>query len=110
MKNNVLSKGRYWPLDQNKVYLKMHLAAMLIIPITFHANGATLNSKTLINNKEFSTERTPLTDKFLAPITVTGTVVDETNNPMPGVTVKTKDGNLGVVTDVNGKFTINVEA
>ena len=110
MKNNVLSKGRYWPFDQNKMSLKMHLAAMLIIPITFHANGAPLNSKISANNKYFLTERTALTGKLLAPITVTGTVLDEANNPMPGVTIRSKDGTVTTVTDVNGKFTINVEA
>jgi hypothetical protein len=110
MKNNVLSKGRYWPFDQNKMSLKIHLAAMLIVPITFHANGSTLNSKILFNKTDFTTERNHLSGNLLAPITITGTVVDETNSPMPGVNIKSKDGTVATVTDINGKFTINVEA
>jgi TonB-linked SusC/RagA family outer membrane protein len=39
---------------------------------------------------------------------VTGTVVDENNQPLPGATIKIKTGNISTATNVNGKFSINV--
>jgi Ca-activated chloride channel family protein len=41
-------------------------------------------------------------------ITVTGTVMDSYNNPLPGVTVLIKGTTTGTFTDINGLFTINV--
>lgn len=39
---------------------------------------------------------------------ITGTVVDEKNEPLPGASVKAKSGQGGVSTDGNGKFSISV--
>jgi TonB-linked SusC/RagA family outer membrane protein len=41
-------------------------------------------------------------------VKITGTVVDDTKAPLPGVSVKLKGTNLGTVTDVGGKFVIDV--
>ncbi|MBN1791357.1 MAG: von Willebrand factor type A domain-containing protein [Bacteroidales bacterium] len=41
-------------------------------------------------------------------ITVTGTVTDSYNNPLPGVNVIIKGTTTGTLTDINGAFTINV--
>ncbi|WP_254060935.1 SusC/RagA family TonB-linked outer membrane protein [Mucilaginibacter sp. L196] len=49
---------------------------------------------------------TPLAD---ASKSVSGTVIDDTNQPLPGVTVKIKGTSLGTQTDVKGKFTISVQ-
>jgi TonB-linked SusC/RagA family outer membrane protein len=43
-------------------------------------------------------------------VKVTGTVVDDTNQPLPGVSIKLKGTNIGAVTDVNGKFVIDLPA
>lgn len=43
-----------------------------------------------------------------AVITITGQVVDDKDLPLPGVTVKVKDGKAAVITDANGKFSIDV--
>ena len=41
---------------------------------------------------------------------ITGTVVSEADNePVIGATVKVKGENQGAVTDVHGKFTVNVK-
>jgi TonB-dependent SusC/RagA subfamily outer membrane receptor len=40
------------------------------------------------------------------PITVSGTVKDETGEPLPGATVAVKGTTTGTTTDVNGRFTI----
>ena len=41
-------------------------------------------------------------------VTITGTVTDQTGDPLPGVNVVVKGTLLGVITDVNGIYTINV--
>jgi TonB-linked SusC/RagA family outer membrane protein len=40
--------------------------------------------------------------------TVTGTVVDTNNEPVIGANIKEKDATNGIVTDVDGKFSLNV--
>ncbi len=45
----------------------------------------------------------------LQPITVTGTVSDETGNPIPGVTIVLKGTTQGSISDANGEYTINVD-
>lgn len=39
---------------------------------------------------------------------ISGTVLDETNSPMIGVTVRVKGGQVGTTTDLDGKFSLNV--
>ena len=41
-------------------------------------------------------------------IRITGTVVDDTNEPLVGASVKVKGTTAGVITDTNGKYTVNV--
>ena len=41
-------------------------------------------------------------------VTITGTVTDETNQPMPGVSVTVKGTSIGIVTDGSGKYSIAV--
>ena len=42
-------------------------------------------------------------------VKVTGTVTDETNQPVPGVNVLLKgSSNIGTVTDIEGKYTLNI--
>ncbi|MCO4294389.1 TonB-dependent receptor [Solitalea sp. MAHUQ-68] len=43
-----------------------------------------------------------------ANVKITGTVVDESGAPMPGVSVVVKGSSLGTSTDGDGKFTLNV--
>jgi TonB-linked SusC/RagA family outer membrane protein len=40
---------------------------------------------------------------------ISGTVTDEHNQPLPGVTVRVKNTTQGVSTDVNGKYTVSAE-
>ena len=40
--------------------------------------------------------------------TVTGTVKDVNGDPLPGVTIRIKDSQLGVVTDASGKYNIQI--
>jgi iron complex outermembrane receptor protein len=48
------------------------------------------------------------TNTAIASVTIKGEVFDEQKAPLPGVTVRVKGGNSVTVSDVNGKFTINV--
>ncbi len=41
------------------------------------------------------------------PIVVNGTVIDQTGQPLIGVTVQTVDGKAATITDLSGKFSIN---
>jgi TonB-linked SusC/RagA family outer membrane protein len=43
---------------------------------------------------------------LLAQVSVTGTVTDANNNPLPGVSVRVKNSNIGTSTDPSGRFTI----
>ncbi|MBK0381935.1 TonB-dependent receptor [Pedobacter sp. SD-b] len=40
-------------------------------------------------------------------IKITGTVTDDTGEPLPGVSIKVKDTNIATTTSVDGKYTIN---
>jgi len=42
------------------------------------------------------------------PITISGTVFDETNTPLPGVSVLIKGTTIGTATDADGKYTLSV--
>jgi TonB-linked SusC/RagA family outer membrane protein len=58
------------------------------------------------NNNIIIFEKLQVTGTAVAPPTViSGTVVDESNHPMPGVSIKVKDGKQGWVTDARGRFT-----
>ncbi len=48
------------------------------------------------------------TGTVLQPITVTGTVTDQDNNPLVGVYVVVQGTKTGVITDANGKYSIQV--
>lgn len=41
---------------------------------------------------------------------ITGVVTDENNEPLPGAGVMTLDGKKGTMTDVNGKYSIDLAA
>ena len=58
----------------------------------------------------FSLLLIPVTAKAQNQRTVTGTVTDETGEPLIGAMVKITDQNIGTVTDIDGNFTLNVGA
>ncbi|MFY0650703.1 MAG: SusC/RagA family TonB-linked outer membrane protein [Cyclobacteriaceae bacterium] len=43
-----------------------------------------------------------------ADITVTGTITDENNQGLPGVTIRVLESNVGTTTDITGKYTLTV--
>jgi TonB-linked SusC/RagA family outer membrane protein len=50
----------------------------------------------------------PLSVRSVTDITITGRVVDETNQPIPGVNVAITGTTVGAVTDANGRYRLNV--
>jgi len=64
----------------------------------------------VISERAEATTLTGTSQTAAQAVKVTGTVVDDTNMPLPGVSVKLKGTNLGTVTDVNGKFVIDLPA
>jgi TonB-linked SusC/RagA family outer membrane protein len=94
-------------------------------PVTLSLNNATLETalklcfenqpllymiedKTVMVKKKEENLLDKLKSALNIPITVTGKVLDETNQPMPGVTVKEKGTNNVVITDAKGVFYISV--
>lgn len=65
----------------------------------------TIENKTIIVNKKDAAA----SNTAPVPITVTGQVVDKQNQPLPGVNVKIKGTNIGAVTGVDGKFSLQAE-
>ncbi|WP_256539527.1 TonB-dependent receptor [Mucilaginibacter aquariorum] len=57
---------------------------------------------------EAATTYTGLSKEAVKAIKVQGKVLDDTNLPLPGVSVKLKGTNLGTVTDVNGNFVLDL--
>lgn len=64
----------------------------------------------VISERAEATTLTGISQTAAQAVKVTGAVVDDTNIPLPGVSVKLKGTNLGTVTDVNGKFVIDLPA
>ncbi len=68
----------------------------------------TIENKTVVIRER----ELPLVDKIKSAlhiaVTVSGKVVDETGQPLPGVTVRQKETNNLVVTDAKGAFSISV--
>jgi len=56
-----------------------------------------------------SNASTPVKIAINQAIQITGTVTDETNQPLPGVSVMIKNTNKGTSTDVSGKYSISAE-
>ncbi|MDL2255665.1 TonB-dependent receptor [Parabacteroides sp. OttesenSCG-928-G06] len=71
--------------------------------LTYQMNG----TQVIVKRKETQTSFPAVTQKKVG--TVTGTVVDETGEPLIGVNIWLKNSSTGTVTDIDGKFTIKVE-
>jgi TonB-linked SusC/RagA family outer membrane protein len=61
-----------------------------------------------VDNTVVITRKPTITISKMDPIVFIGKISDERGNPLPGVTVKIKNSNIGVVTNAQGQFTILV--
>ncbi len=67
-------------------------------------------NKTITVNKSATARSLPVVlDDYTEKIQVTGRVVDENNEPLPGATVLEKGTANGTITDMDGNYTISVE-
>jgi TonB-linked SusC/RagA family outer membrane protein len=73
-------------------FLLKPFTCLMIMATAFNSNAATL-IKIAVNQA----------------IQVSGTVTDETNQPLPGVSIMIKNTNKGTSTDVSGKYSISAE-
>ena len=67
-----------------------------------------INENILVRKKAVYVPETAVTIEEAAAITVTGVIVDETNMPLPGVTVIEKGTTNGTVTNNDGEFNLDV--
>src|ERR1041385_8171057 len=72
-------------------------------PLTY-----TVTNYTIVVKEKESTARTATS--IPAPVTITGTVSDETGSPLPGVTVTVEETSHSVSTDKDGKYSITAES
>jgi len=63
-------------------------------------------NKTVVLKRKEGTDATK--DVGIPPVTIKGKVLDENGKTLPGVTIKVKGSNTGVVTDSEGSFTFTV--
>jgi TonB-linked SusC/RagA family outer membrane protein len=97
MKNRLLQK----PLKKCAVFSALSLFAV-VGGAYAHNNKVHSPWVTMPGNAGVSTNAA-------AEVKVTGVVTDDTNLPLPGVSVKIKGTTIGVTTDVNGKYTLNAD-
>ncbi len=73
----------------------LSVAAIMCLPVMLPAFAATVHSqKSMVKQ---------------VPVRISGTVTDETNQPVPGVSVMVKGTQTGTVTDANGKYSLTTE-
>ena len=93
-------------------------AAPLIEPITVKCKDASVDEVmrevVLPKGYDFVVEGNTVVIKKGVPqareVTISGTVKDEGGNPLPGVAVVLKGTTIGVATDIDGKYTLNLPA
>jgi TonB-linked SusC/RagA family outer membrane protein len=65
-----------------------------------------INNNISVREKVEVSEKSP--DPIIYAINVTGAVISAEGNPLPGVNVLVKNTNIGTVTDVDGKYSLDV--
>ncbi|MCQ6961185.1 TonB-dependent receptor [Mucilaginibacter aquariorum] len=99
-KTEMLSESKHVNLSvSNEPLLQVLEKCFADQPITY-----TINKNNVILRKKNTDE-----GEQKQAIKVSGTVTDEKGAPLPGVSVKVKGTNVGMVTDVNGKYALTVD-
>ena len=93
------------------------LSLLLIVQVA--AAESALPKSNLNGGKEFATNGFGLdlpnvnsgiaTDGLMADITISGTVKDDNGDPLPGASVTVAGTTIGTVTDIDGKYTLEVD-
>lgn len=85
-----------------RIYLLYCVLLVSLISYNAYANGL-YHSSSGVEHLEAEWSSSPL-----QTITVSGTVTDESGNGFPGVAVMVKGTTKGTITDVNGRYTIEI--
>ena len=80
-----------------KISVILLLASGLHLP-AFADNQSNTSQKSVV----------PANEKLQQGISITGTVTDADGEPLPGVNVQVKGTQIGIITDADGKYTLNV--
>ncbi len=83
------------------------LVPKLVCPILMFAITASAANKSA-NLNSFNKGAISITNIKSTAETITGTIIDNKGQPLPGVTIKIKNATTGTTSDVNGKYTISV--
>ncbi|AYL96749.1 SusC/RagA family TonB-linked outer membrane protein [Mucilaginibacter celer] len=83
----------------NKKIIPNLLSRFFLIPVLF----------SMVLLKPFISNATVKNKTYVAIAQVTGTVTDETNLPLPGVSVRVKGTDKGTATNTAGKYVINAQ-
>ena len=98
-------------LKKNMIGISLVCLAGLVTPVAAIAGGY---HKGAFNGLELPAGNTDNAanriNKALLPIKVSGTVVDENGKPIEGVSIVTKTGSTGAVTDFKGNFNLTRNA
>lgn len=95
MKHNYANPYVAWA-GWKKSLLVFNATTLLLAAVSMQAGAAPYSLKAHVAFVKSS----------VAPITVSGRVVDENGEAIPGATVKVKGSNMGSITDSNGRFTL----
>ncbi len=90
-----------WPSLSKNLPVKQLIVPFFIIVTTANAMAKSEKADILINSLEVANMQQQ-TQR------VTGTIVDDKGQTMPGVTVRIKGTSTGTASDINGKYSINV--
>ncbi|REG94339.1 SusC/RagA family TonB-linked outer membrane protein [Algoriphagus antarcticus] len=90
-------------------YKFIRVSAWLITLAGFCASPSDVFSKN-VDNEVLLKVKDPLLNLESIRQTISGTVTDETGLPLPGATILVKGTKKGTITDLDGKFTLDVEA
>jgi TonB-linked SusC/RagA family outer membrane protein len=99
-------QGAMVTLSSRKLRLVANLAFASIFLLNLDASASISRLKANADKKTYNNKYS--TTKRFADVKITGKVLDENGQSLPGVSVKTKTGNFGAVTDVNGVFSVTV--
>lgn len=91
-----------------KILLTMRIAIILMIAGIMQVRATETSSENTKLSLNFSDTR--IAPEYLSEVTlpqqkqITGIVTDEKGNPLPGATVLVRETNIGVLTDLTGKY------
>jgi TonB-dependent starch-binding outer membrane protein SusC len=94
-----------------KILRILKMTTILFMAITFNVFGSFGNKNPDEKRLAINSSENPAivsTSADMQQIKISGTITDETGNPFPGVNVKVEGTTTGTISDVNGKYSIDV--